>query len=212
MRRRAKEAYYKCIETGSALTLKDAITIAENQDATTHQVGYMRTECKSAAVQMQTTSSKLRMDIEPQKTIKANDIHKSACQTLSRGSLSENPVSTAQPADAGAMVLQNAMVFPYDEKITGHEKDRFTDMLACLGDGSKLPLCRLQKKDTSEEHEVLERGSRQVSGEGFGGSRTGAGLAEDHLEKSWWCDQKEVYLGVGFFPSPLVTTDRFATR
>ena len=51
--------------TSSVLTLEDAKTIAQNQDATTHQVGYMRTECKSAAVQMQSTSSKLRMDIEP---------------------------------------------------------------------------------------------------------------------------------------------------
>lgn len=38
---RSKEAYYKCIENGSELTLEEAIEIAQNQDATTHQVGYM---------------------------------------------------------------------------------------------------------------------------------------------------------------------------
>ena len=39
---RSKEAYYKCIDKGSELTLEEAIEIAQNQDATTHQVGYMR--------------------------------------------------------------------------------------------------------------------------------------------------------------------------
>ncbi|KAK2557878.1 hypothetical protein P5673_019855 [Acropora cervicornis] len=33
---RSKEAYYKCIEKGSELTLEEAIEIAQNQDATTH--------------------------------------------------------------------------------------------------------------------------------------------------------------------------------
>jgi len=36
---RSKETYYKRIEKGSALTLEEAIEIAQNQDATAHQVG-----------------------------------------------------------------------------------------------------------------------------------------------------------------------------
>ena len=39
-----------------------------------------------------------------------------------------------------------------------------------------------------------------MSGEGLDGPRTGAGLAEDHLEQGWRSDQKEVYVSVGFFP------------
>ena len=49
----SKEAYYKCIEEGSALTLEEAIEIAQNQDATAHQVGYMRPEFKGAPLQME---------------------------------------------------------------------------------------------------------------------------------------------------------------
>ena len=50
---RSKEAYYKCIEKGSALTLEEAIEIAQNQDATAHQVGYMRPEFKGDPLQME---------------------------------------------------------------------------------------------------------------------------------------------------------------
>ena len=32
--------------------------------------------------------------------------------------------------------------------MTGHEKDRFTVMLACLGDGSKLPSYVVFKRET----------------------------------------------------------------
>ena len=32
--------------------------------------------------------------------------------------------------------------------ITGHEKDRFTVMLACTADGGKLPLCVVFKRKT----------------------------------------------------------------
>ena len=49
----SKEAYYKCIEKGSALTLEEAIEIAQNQDATAHQVGYMRPEFKGDPLQME---------------------------------------------------------------------------------------------------------------------------------------------------------------
>ncbi|CAH3142895.1 unnamed protein product [Pocillopora meandrina] len=35
------QAYYKCIEKDSELMLEEAIEIAQNQDATAHQVGYM---------------------------------------------------------------------------------------------------------------------------------------------------------------------------
>ena len=49
---RSKEAYYKCIEKGSALMLEEAIEIAQNQDATAHQVGYMRPEFKGDPLQM----------------------------------------------------------------------------------------------------------------------------------------------------------------
>ena len=50
---RSKEAYYKCIEKGSELTLEEAIEIAQNQDATTHQVGYMRPEFKGDPLQIE---------------------------------------------------------------------------------------------------------------------------------------------------------------
>ena len=50
---RSKEAYYKCIEKGSALTLEEALEIAQNQDATAHQVSYMRPEFKGDPLQME---------------------------------------------------------------------------------------------------------------------------------------------------------------
>ena len=50
---RSKEAYYKWIEKGSELTLEEAIEIAQNQDATAHQVGYMRPEFKGEPLQME---------------------------------------------------------------------------------------------------------------------------------------------------------------
>jgi len=37
---RSREAYFKRIEKGSALTLEEAITIAQNEDTTASQVGY----------------------------------------------------------------------------------------------------------------------------------------------------------------------------
>ena len=49
----SKEAYYKCIEKSAALTLKEAIEIAQNQDTTGHQVGYMRPEFKDDPLQME---------------------------------------------------------------------------------------------------------------------------------------------------------------
>ena len=51
MELRSKKVYHKCVEKGSALTLEETITIAQNQNATAHQVGYMRPEFKSAPVQ-----------------------------------------------------------------------------------------------------------------------------------------------------------------
>ena len=50
---RSKEAYYKCIEKGSELTLGEALEIAQNQDATAHQVGYIRPEFKGEPLQME---------------------------------------------------------------------------------------------------------------------------------------------------------------
>ena len=49
----SKEAYYKCIEKGSELMLEEAIEIAQNQDATAHQVGYMRPEFKVDPLQIE---------------------------------------------------------------------------------------------------------------------------------------------------------------
>ena len=43
---RSREAYFKCIEKGSALTLEEAIGIAQNEEATASQVGYMWPEFK----------------------------------------------------------------------------------------------------------------------------------------------------------------------
>ena len=48
---RSREAYFKCIEKGSALTLEEAITIAQNEDATVSQVGSMRPEVKGSLTQ-----------------------------------------------------------------------------------------------------------------------------------------------------------------
>ena len=50
---RSKEAYFKCIEKGSALTLEEAIEIAQIQDAIAHQVGYMRATGKGDQLQME---------------------------------------------------------------------------------------------------------------------------------------------------------------
>ena len=41
---------------------------------------------------------------------------------------------------------------------TGHEKDRFTVMLACLGDGTKLPPYVVFKHKTLPKDLVLPRG------------------------------------------------------
>ena len=41
---------------------------------------------------------------------------------------------------------------------TGHEKDRFTVMLACLGDGTKLPPYVVFKRKTLPKDLVLPRG------------------------------------------------------
>ena len=49
----SKDAYYKCIERGSSLTLEEAITIAQSQDATANQVSYMRPEFKSNPAQIE---------------------------------------------------------------------------------------------------------------------------------------------------------------
>ena len=45
------EAYFKCIEKGSVLTLEEAITIVQNEDATASQIGYMRPEFKGGLTQ-----------------------------------------------------------------------------------------------------------------------------------------------------------------
>ena len=37
---RFQEVYFKCIEKGLALTLEEAIAIAQNEDTTASQVGY----------------------------------------------------------------------------------------------------------------------------------------------------------------------------
>ena len=65
---RSKEAYYKCIEKGSALTLEEALEIAQNQDATAHQVGYMRPEFKGDPLQMEVHNSKETGSLEPSGT------------------------------------------------------------------------------------------------------------------------------------------------
>ena len=49
----SKEAYYKRIEKDSELMLEEAIEITQNQDATAHQVGYMRPEFKGEPLQME---------------------------------------------------------------------------------------------------------------------------------------------------------------
>ena len=50
-------------------------------------------------------------------------------------------------------MLSNTTVYSKGKKMvsivmTGHEKDRFTVMLACLGDGSKLPSYVVFKRET----------------------------------------------------------------
>ena len=50
---RKKKSCYKCIEKDSELMLEEAIEIAQNQDATAHQVGYMRPEFKGEPLQME---------------------------------------------------------------------------------------------------------------------------------------------------------------
>ena len=46
---RSRDAYFKCIEKGSALTLAQAVEIAENEEATSAQVSYMRPDFNSNA-------------------------------------------------------------------------------------------------------------------------------------------------------------------
>ena len=50
---RSKEVYYKRIEKGSELTLEELREIAQNQDTTTHEVGYMRPEFKGGPLQIE---------------------------------------------------------------------------------------------------------------------------------------------------------------
>ena len=48
---RSKEPITSALKKGSALTLEETIEIAQNGDATTHQVGYMRPEIKGNPLQ-----------------------------------------------------------------------------------------------------------------------------------------------------------------
>ena len=64
----SKEAYYKCIEKGSELMLEEAIEIAQNQDATAHQVSYMWPEFKGEPLQMEVHNSKETGNQEPART------------------------------------------------------------------------------------------------------------------------------------------------
>ena len=69
--------------------------------------------------------------------------------------------------------------------ITGHEKDRFTGMLVCRGDGSKLPLCVLFKRNSPPKNTKFWKGVLfRCQGKGS----VEKGLVQDWLEKSWWCD------------------------
>ena len=61
---------------------------------------------------------------------------------------------------------------------TGHETDRFTVMLACLGDGTKLPPYVVMKA-TAKERELLERCYCPMPGKWVDGPSTCTGLAED---------------------------------
>jgi len=54
---RFKEAYCKCIENCSVLTLEETIEIAQNQDATAHQVSYMRPEFKGNPLNFKETGT-----------------------------------------------------------------------------------------------------------------------------------------------------------
>ena len=67
---RSREAYFKCIEKGSALTLEEAITIAQNEDATVSQVGYMRPELKGGLTQAAVHQLHKKQGAKPKKRTK----------------------------------------------------------------------------------------------------------------------------------------------
>ena len=65
---------------------------------------------------------------------------------------------------------------------TGHEKDRFTVMLACLGDGAKLPPYVVFKRKTLPKHFVLPRGMHcHVQAKGW----MDESLVKDWLNSVW---------------------------
>ena len=101
---RSKEAYYKCIEKGSALTLEEAIEIAQNQDATAHQVSYMRPEFKGDPLQMEVhklqgnrqSGAKWKRQ-QPQIPGSNDQPHKTDSETIrNKQSLKEKVVSTVE--------------------------------------------------------------------------------------------------------------------
>ena len=66
---------------------------------------------------------------------------------------------------------------------TGHEKDRFTVMLTCLGDGTKLPPYVVFKwKTLPKNWNFPKEVVCQVPGKGMDGRSTRAGLVTDRLE------------------------------
>lgn len=91
---------------------------------------------------------------------------------------------------------------------TGHDKDRFTVMLACLGDGTKLPPYVVFKRKTLPKNlnfpkEVV---TCQVPSKRLDGRNTRAGLVKDRLEQSWWPQQAKVDACLGFVPGALIQT------
>ena len=66
--------------------------------------------------------------------------------------------------------------------ITGHEKGRFTVMLACLGDGSKLPLCVVFKRKTPPKRTRFRTGGLvRCQEKGL----VDQGLVQDWLSTVW---------------------------
>ena len=90
---------------------------------------------------------------------------------------------------------------------TGHEKDRFTIMLACLGDGTKLPLYVIFKQKTLPKNanfpkEVIVRCQEK--------GWMDQGLVQDWLRTVWskvGSLTRKKSAGMGFIQSPLVSTD-----
>ena len=149
---RSKEFYYKCIEKGSSLTLEEAIEIAQNQDATAHQVGYMRPEFRGDPLQMEVHKLQGNRQLgakwnrqQPQRPGPSDQSHRTSSNDQKQGKPREKVVSTVersryipkvsvqQRRQSASSVGRKGITVPYaDQRVRMHVSMSYKSMLEQL--------------------------------------------------------------------------------